>query len=57
MRFLLRHALHRRAKPVGSDVPGAVYGAVSIVNTHFYASFTGAVAGAMKGGTYEQSNI
>ena len=45
---MLRHALHRRAKPVGSDVPGAVYGAVTTENTHFYASFTGVVTGAVE---------
>ena len=50
---MLRQALHRRAKPVGSDVPGAVCGAVTIENTHFYAPFTGVVTGAMKGETYE----
>ena len=54
---MLRRALHRRAKPVGSDVPGAVCGAVTIENTQFNASFTGVVTGAMKGEDYEQGNI
>ena len=45
---MLRHALHRRAKPGESDVPGAVCGAVTIENTQFYASFTGVVTGAME---------
>jgi len=32
---LLRQALHRRAKPSGSDVAGAVCGAVTIKNGSF----------------------
>ena len=44
---MLRRALHRRAKPVESDVSGAVYGAVTTENTQFYASFTGVVTGAV----------
>ena len=53
MHFCAPPPIHRRAKPVGSDVPGAVCSAVTIENTHFYAPFTGVVTGAMKGETYE----